>query len=52
MAENVGATFLDLTDVFDGVDGQVFTDYAHLTPLGNRLVAARIAERIAPSMTP
>lgn len=43
MAARVGGTFLDLTRTFAGVDSQVYTDYAHLTPLGNRLVAERIA---------
>ncbi len=50
MAVKVGGTFLDLTQMFDGVDGQVYTDYAHLTPLGNRLVAERIAGHILPLM--
>lgn len=48
MAERVGATFLDLTQPFDGVEGQVYTDYAHLTPLGNRRLAERIATEILP----
>src|SRR2546430_1042649 len=38
-----GYRFLDLTDVFDSTSGKVFTDYCHLTPEGNRLVAARLA---------
>lgn len=46
MAASVGATFLDLTDAFDGADGQIFTDYAHLTPRGNRLLAERISEHV------
>jgi len=45
MAARVGADFLDLSDPFDGIEGQVYTDYAHLTPLGNRVVAERILAR-------
>ena len=48
MAARVDATFLDLTPSFVGVDGQVYTDYAHLTPLGNQVVAERIATRVLP----
>jgi len=50
MAAEVGGSFLDLTQVFDRVVGQVYTDYAHLTPLGNRIVAERIANHILPSI--
>jgi lysophospholipase L1-like esterase len=50
MAARVGGTFIDLTDVPGPVEGQVFTDYAHLTPLGNRIVAQRIADRILPTI--
>lgn len=42
MVARVGATYLDLSTPFEGVDAQAFTDYAHLTPLGNRLLAERI----------
>jgi hypothetical protein len=48
MAQQVGGTFIDLSDVPGPVNGQVFTDYAHLTPLGNRIVAQRIVPRIMP----
>ncbi len=34
-----GAHFIDLTDVYGGVEGDVYTDYCHLTPLGNRVLA-------------
>jgi len=47
MAQRVGGTFLDLTGIFDGVSGQVFTDYCHLTPHGNEVLAAAIRPRIA-----
>ena len=46
MADSVGATFLDVSQPFNGVQDQVYTDYAHLTPLGNRLLAERIAATI------
>jgi lysophospholipase L1-like esterase len=47
MAQRVGATFVDLTGIFDGVPGQVFTDYCHLTPHGNEVLAAAIQPRVA-----
>jgi lysophospholipase L1-like esterase len=48
MAAHVGGTFIDLTQVYDTVGGQIFTDYAHLTPLGNQLAARYVAARILP----
>jgi lysophospholipase L1-like esterase len=42
-ATDLGATFVDLTDVFDG-DAQYFIDYCHLSEAG----AARLAERLLP----
>jgi lysophospholipase L1-like esterase len=47
MAQRVGGSFLDLTGIFDGVPGQVFTDYCHLTPHGNEVLAAAIQPRVA-----
>lgn len=47
-ARETGASFLDLTTVFAGRPQQMYTDYAHLTPLGNELVAARIRDQILP----
>lgn len=44
----LGGAFIDATAIYDGVEGQIFTDYAHLTPLGNRLLAALLADTIAP----
>jgi len=38
---------VDLTGIFAHVEGQIFTDYAHLTPEGNRMVADRIMREIA-----
>jgi hypothetical protein len=48
MTERVGATYLDLTGVFKTVEGQVYTDYCHLTPHGNEVVAAAIEQTITP----
>jgi hypothetical protein len=48
MADDVGATFIDLTTAFRGVQADVYTDYAHLTPLGNEVVADTIISRIRP----
>jgi lysophospholipase L1-like esterase len=46
-AEADGYRFLDLTHVFDRATVQTFTDYCHLTPAGNQLVADAIFESIA-----
>jgi hypothetical protein len=48
MAARVGGAFIDLTGIFKDVDGQIYTDYAHLTPEGNKLAALFIADRILP----
>lgn len=48
MAPTVGGEFIDLTPIFGSTEGQVFTDYAHLTPMGNRIVADTLSERIVP----
>ncbi len=48
MANRIGGQFIDLTRIYEGVDGQIFTDYAHLTPRGNLLAARYIADRVAP----
>jgi lysophospholipase L1-like esterase len=42
-AEELGATFVDLTDVFDA-KGQYFIDYCHLSEAG----AQRVAEQLLP----
>jgi len=41
-SKQYGFHFLDLTGAFDGSPGQTFTDYCHMTPLGNRLVAEKV----------
>jgi hypothetical protein len=38
-----GASYLDATSIYDGIEGQVYTDYAHLTPLGNKVLASHLA---------
>jgi lysophospholipase L1-like esterase len=48
MAAQVGGLFIDLTPIFKESQGQIFTDYAHLTPLGNQIVAKHITEQILP----
>lgn len=45
-----GSVFLDMTDVFGGVEGDVYTDYCHLTPMGNKKLAEKIGEQILPLM--
>ena len=47
-AEGSGALFLDLTDVFAGVKEDVYTDYCHLTPVGNRMLAEYLGEKLLP----
>ena len=48
MAERVGGEFIDLTGIFKTAEGQIYTDYAHLTPRGNEIAARHIGERILP----
>ena len=50
MVERVGAEFIDLTQIFDGFNEQIYTDYAHLTPRGNEILAERVLERILPAI--
>lgn len=39
-----GFLFLNLVDVFDQTSEQTFSDFAHLTPDGNRVIAERLFE--------
>ena len=48
MARDVGAHFIDLTGIYAGIPEQVYTDYCHLTPAGNTLLARYVEQRIAP----
>jgi lysophospholipase L1-like esterase len=45
-----GSTFIDLTDIYGGVDGDVYTDYCHLTPLGNKRLAEVLGDQVAPQI--
>jgi hypothetical protein len=47
-----GYRFLDLTTVFDRAGVQTFTDYCHLTPAGNQMVADAIFDSLAASLPP
>ena len=48
MAARVGGTFIDLTGIYEDAEGQIYTDYAHLTPEGNKLAAKVIGKHILP----
>lgn len=48
MSGQVGAAYLDLTPIFRDTREQVYTDYCHLTPLGDAILAHRVADRIMP----
>jgi hypothetical protein len=41
-----GMQIADLTDIYAGVEGDVYTDYCHLTPTGNE----RLAQALAPAV--
>jgi hypothetical protein len=45
-----GQQYYDLTGIYRDAQGQVFTDYAHLTPQANRYLAAYVAGRILPTI--
>jgi GDSL-like Lipase/Acylhydrolase family len=47
-AERSGGLFFDLTDIYGDVEGDVYTDYCHLTPLGNQKLAEYLGERLLP----
>lgn len=49
--KRAGSVFLDMTDIFGGVIEDAYTDYCHLTPLGNRRLAERIGEGILPLLS-
>ncbi len=42
--EPLGAKFVDATGVYKNAKGQMFTDYCHLTPKANEILAAFIAD--------
>ena len=45
-AETSGASTLDLTDIYGDLEETAFTDYCHLTPDGNRVLAESVAPTI------
>ncbi len=47
-AAESGAMVIDLTDIYGGISEDIFTDYCHLTPLGNRILAEYVGVRILP----
>jgi lysophospholipase L1-like esterase len=49
-AEGSGALFFDLTDIYGGLSGDVYTDYCHLTPLGNQRLAEYLGEKLLPTV--
>ena len=48
MASDVGGHFIDLTGIYRAEPQQIYTDYAHLTPAGNRILAENVAQRLVP----
>lgn len=42
--------FLDATDAFRDVADVTYTDHCHLTPIGRKALAARIADALAPAI--
>jgi lysophospholipase L1-like esterase len=51
-AERNGYTYVDLIDIFRQVKEKTFTDYCHLTPKGNQLIAERLYQAMTPSLIP
>ncbi len=47
-----GYRFVDLTNAFDSIDVQTFTDDCHLTPAANRIVADRLFDAIKSTALP
>lgn len=43
-----GSLFFDLTDPFGGMSDDAYTDYCHLTPMGNKRLAEELGARIIP----
>lgn len=48
MARDIGGHFIDLTRIYRDKKGQMFTDYCHLTPEGNQVLANVVIARILP----
>lgn len=43
-----GALFFDLTDIFGELNEDAYTDYCHLTPMGNERLATYLGEQLLP----
>jgi len=43
-----GALFLDLTDIYGGMQETAYTDYCHLTPEGNKWLAEYLGAKLLP----
>lgn len=43
-----GSLFFDLTDPFGGLSEDAYTDYCHLTPMGNKRLAEELGARLVP----
>jgi hypothetical protein len=43
-----GAYFFDLTNIFGGLDDDAYTDYCHLTPMGNKRLAYYLGKKVLP----
>ena len=43
-----GGVFFDLTDPFGGLSEDAYTDYCHLTPMGNKRLAEELGVRLLP----
>jgi hypothetical protein len=50
-ADEDGYTFVNLLDAFDETSDQVFTDFAHLTPRGNKIIAERLYEMVRAALS-
>ena len=48
-AAEEGYRFLDLSGVFDRMEEQTFSDYCHLTPVGNRAIADAVFDSLEAS---
>ncbi len=46
LREKKGVNFWSFLDMYDGVEGDVYTDYCHLTPYGNKVFAQKLIDKI------
>lgn len=51
MTKEIGAEYIDLTGIFASAQGQMFTDYVHLTPKANEILAHVVAQKIEPLLS-